>query len=88
MVYEGMRLQSSRLYIKQKFVHVKKIAEKLLRMFELGGKFVKNIARTSPRSIYSKEVHFSSTASAVSAISVASLLITFFWLTLLLNATA
>ncbi len=85
LVYEGMRSQSSRLYIKQKFVHIKKIAEKLLRVFELGGKFTK---RTPQRLVYSKDVHFSSTASAVSAICVASLLITFFWLTLLLDATA
>lgn len=87
MVYEGMYAQGRRFYFRQKFVYLQKIAASIVGMFEHVGKMVRSAMSTSPRSIYSKQVHFSSTANAISAISLASILISFFWLTLYFSAT-
>ncbi len=80
-----MRTQSRKFHFKNRFVPLQKFIEKCLKAFEFIGKVSKKKAHDA----YSRETDlFSSTATAMYAISVASVLISFFWLTLLLTPSA
>ena len=82
MVYEGMQAQSRKFHFKQPFAPLGKVIEKVYKVLELAGKITK---RSPQRSLHMKETEFSTTATAIYSISVASVLISFFWLTLLLS---
>lgn len=84
MVYENLRTQASKLDIKLRFGLVRGALEKIFRGFELLGRFAKQLRRSSSGFFQPKHTDFSSTATAVYSITIASVLISFFWLTLLL----
>jgi hypothetical protein len=88
MVYEGMEAQSRDFHSRQRLTSVQRIVEPLNKAYEHLGRFAKRKMRASGRSVYDKEIDFSNTATAIYSITVASVLISFFWLTLLLSPTA
>jgi len=85
MVYEGMHAQSLRFHFKQKFASVKRMLEKGYKALEHVGKFTKNLWKTPQRSLGQRQMGLGTTAAAAYAIIVASAMITFFWLSLLLT---
>jgi hypothetical protein len=82
MVYEGMYAQSRRFQFRHRFAPLEKFIEKCMNMYERAGRD----SRKTTAVIGERDTGiFSSTAAAVSAITIASILISFFWITLLLS---
>jgi hypothetical protein len=89
MIYEGMYAQSRRFYLKQKFAYLKKMIQAAYSFAERLIRSVKQLSsRISQRSSLVKSSGFTSTAVAFYSVFAASVLISFFWFTLLLSATS
>jgi hypothetical protein len=82
MVYEGMDKQSRRFEFKQHFAFVGKAVDATFRTFE---SIFKGRRRTRENVLQFADPDFSDTATVIYSITIASVLISFFWLTLLLS---
>lgn len=82
MVYEGMRQQSRRFHLKPSFAPINKITDALYQIYEY---LFSRSKRGQP--LQFEETGFPSMATAIYSIIIASVLISFFWLTLLLSPT-
>jgi hypothetical protein len=83
MVYEGMDKQSRRFEFKQQFAFVGKTIDATFRALERV--FKGRRARSRESVLQFADPDFSDTATVVYSITIASVLISFFWLTLLLS---
>jgi hypothetical protein len=82
MIYEGMHAQSQRFQFKQHFLPLQRFAEKCLKAYERAGK-------ASRKKSHNEGTDFlDNTVAAVYSIGIASVVISFFWLTLLLSPTS
>jgi len=89
MIYEGMYAQSRRFYFKQKFAYLKKIVQMAYSFVEHLIRSIKQIgSRIGQRSLLARPTGLTSTAVAFYSVFAASVLISFFWFTLLLSAAS
>lgn len=85
MIFEGMHEQSQRFHIKQSFVTVRKTIDVLYSKIE--HLFKRSKQGQAVQALQFEEPDLGSTATAIYSICVASVLISFFWLSLLLSPT-
>jgi hypothetical protein len=86
MIYQRMNEGSRKLYFEETFAFFRKIAGKVITSLEQLERTVRTSVREM-RSLYGRQSVYVNTAGAFYAVALASIVISFFWLMLLLNVT-